>query len=100
MALIVVHLVRKSVGHDEIGSAIRGSSALHAFGDIYLLLPQADGQIPPTALSGSCFARGSGRRKLCPVGRGLGDGSVAQKRTSARSLARLIIRRGFRLYLG
>ncbi len=44
MALIVVHHVRKSVGHDDIGSAIRGSSALHAVGDSYLLLPQADGQ--------------------------------------------------------
>ena len=30
VALIVVHHVRDSVGRDEIGSAIRGSSALHA----------------------------------------------------------------------
>jgi len=37
-ALIVVHHVRKSVGRDEIGSAFRGSSALHAVGDSYLLL--------------------------------------------------------------
>ena len=37
-ALIVVHHVRKSVSRDEIGSAFRGSSALHAVGDSYLLL--------------------------------------------------------------
>jgi AAA domain-containing protein len=36
-ALIVVHHVRKSIGR-EIGSAFRGSSALHAVGDSYLLL--------------------------------------------------------------
>lgn len=37
-ALIVVHHVRKSIGRDEIGRAFRGSSALHAVGDSYLLL--------------------------------------------------------------
>jgi hypothetical protein len=37
-ALIVVHHVRKSIGRDEIGSAFRGSSALHAVGDSYLLM--------------------------------------------------------------
>jgi AAA domain-containing protein len=37
-ALIVVHHVRKSAGRDEIGRAFRGSSALHAVGDSYLLL--------------------------------------------------------------
>jgi len=37
-ALIVVHHVRKSIGRYEIGSAFRGSSALHAVGDSYLLL--------------------------------------------------------------
>jgi AAA domain len=37
-ALIVVHHVRKSIGRHEIGSAFRGSSALHAVGDTYLLL--------------------------------------------------------------
>jgi hypothetical protein len=37
-ALIVVHHVRKSITRDEIGSAFRGSSALHAVGDSYLLL--------------------------------------------------------------
>ena len=37
-ALIVVHHVRKSIGRDEIGSAFRGSSALHAVGDSYLLV--------------------------------------------------------------
>ena len=38
VALIVVHHVRKSIGRYEIGSAFRGSSALHAVGDSYLLL--------------------------------------------------------------
>src|SRR5437773_1813319 len=37
-ALIVVHHVRQSIGRSEIGSAFRGSSALHAVGDSYLLL--------------------------------------------------------------
>jgi hypothetical protein len=37
-ALIIVHHVRKSIGRDEIGRAFRGSSALHAVGDSYLLL--------------------------------------------------------------
>ncbi len=37
-ALIVVHHVRKSISRYEIGSAFRGSSALHAVGDSYLLL--------------------------------------------------------------
>ncbi len=37
-ALIVVHHVRKTIGREEIGSAFRGSSALHAVGDSYLLL--------------------------------------------------------------
>ena len=46
-ALIVVHHVRKSIGRYEIGSAFRGSSALHAVGDSYLLLTR------PSPLSGS-----------------------------------------------
>lgn len=37
-ALIVVHHVRKSISRDEIGTAFRGSSALHAVGDSYMLL--------------------------------------------------------------
>jgi hypothetical protein len=37
-ALIVVHHVRKSISREEIGSAFRGSSALHAVGDSYMLL--------------------------------------------------------------
>jgi hypothetical protein len=36
-ALIVVHHVRKSIHRHEIGSAFRGSSALHAVGDSYVL---------------------------------------------------------------
>ncbi len=45
-ALIVVHHVRKSVARHEIGSAFRGSSALHAVGDSYLLLSRPSGQTP------------------------------------------------------
>src|SRR5436190_11138694 len=43
-ALIVVHHVRKSIGHYEVGSALRGSSALHAVGDTYLLLTRPSPQ--------------------------------------------------------
>jgi hypothetical protein len=49
-ALIVVHHVRKSVGRHEIGSAFRGSSALHAVGDSYLLLVRPSLQIPTIEL--------------------------------------------------
>jgi hypothetical protein len=44
-ALIVVHHVRKSIGRYEIGSAFRGSSALHAVGDSYLLLTRPAPQL-------------------------------------------------------
>ena len=44
-ALIVVHHVRKSISRDEIGSAFRGSSALHAVGDSYLLLTRPSAQV-------------------------------------------------------
>ena len=44
-ALIVVHHVRKSIGRHEIGSAFRGSSALHAVGDSYLLLTRPAPQL-------------------------------------------------------
>lgn len=37
-ALWIVHHVRKAIGRFEIGSAFRGSSALHAVGDSYMLL--------------------------------------------------------------
>lgn len=43
-ALIVVHHVRKSIGRYEIGTAFRGSSALHAVGDSYLLLTRPSPQ--------------------------------------------------------
>jgi hypothetical protein len=49
-ALIVVHHVRKSIGRYEIGSAFRGSSALHAVGDSYLLLTRPVPQIPTVEL--------------------------------------------------
>jgi hypothetical protein len=44
-ALIVIHHVRKSVGRYEIGSAFRGSSALHAVGDSYMLLTRPSPQL-------------------------------------------------------
>src|SRR6202158_5489263 len=49
-ALIVVHHVRKSVGREEIGSAFRGSSALHAVGDSYMLLTRPSPQLPTIEL--------------------------------------------------
>jgi len=49
-ALIVVHHVRKSLGRYEIGSAFRGSSALHAVGDSYLLLVRPSPQVPTVEL--------------------------------------------------
>ena len=45
-ALIVVHHVRKSITREEIGSAFRGSSALHAVGDTYMLLTRPSPQLP------------------------------------------------------
>jgi len=44
-ALIVIHHIRKSVGRHEIGSAFRGSSALHAVGDSYMLLTRPSPQL-------------------------------------------------------
>jgi len=44
-ALIVVHHVRKSISRHEIGSAFRGSSALHAVGDSYMLLTRPSPQL-------------------------------------------------------
>src|SRR5437773_2698365 len=49
-ALIVVHHIRKSAGRYELGSAFRGSSALHAVGDSYLLLARPSPQIPTVEL--------------------------------------------------
>ena len=49
-ALIVVHHVRKSITRFEIGSAFRGSSALHAVGDSYLLLTRPSPQLPTVEL--------------------------------------------------
>jgi len=50
-ALVVVHHVRKSIGRYEIGSAFRGSSALHAVGDSYLLLTRPSPQLATVELS-------------------------------------------------
>src|SRR3989442_4848414 len=49
-ALIVVHHVRKSITRFEIGSAFRGSSALHAVGDSYMLLTKPSPQLPAVEL--------------------------------------------------
>jgi hypothetical protein len=49
-ALIVVHHVRKSISREEIGSAFRGSSALHAVGDSYMLLTRPSPQLPSLEL--------------------------------------------------
>lgn len=45
-ALVVVHHVKKSISRQEIGSAFRGSSALHAVGDSYMLLTRPSPQRP------------------------------------------------------
>ena len=49
-ALVVVHHVRKSIGRYEIGSAFRGSSALHAVGDSYMLLTRPSPQLATVEL--------------------------------------------------
>jgi hypothetical protein len=49
-ALIVVHHVRKSITRYEIGSAFRGSSALHAVGDSYMLLTRPSPQLSTVEL--------------------------------------------------
>jgi hypothetical protein len=45
-----VHHVRKSIGRHEIGSAFRGSSALHAVGDSYLLVARPSPQLATVEL--------------------------------------------------
>lgn len=49
-ALVVVHHVRKSVARYEVGSAFRGSSALNAVGDSYLLLTRPAPELPTLEL--------------------------------------------------
>jgi AAA domain len=43
-ALVLVHHTRKTISREEIGSAFRGSSALHAVGDSYVLLTRPSAQ--------------------------------------------------------
>jgi hypothetical protein len=43
-ALVLVHHTRKSITREEIGRAFRGSSALHAVGDSYMLLTRPSAQ--------------------------------------------------------
>jgi hypothetical protein len=45
-----VHHVRKSITRYEIGSAFRGSSALHAVGDSYMLLTRPSPQLSTVEL--------------------------------------------------
>jgi hypothetical protein len=49
-ALVLVHHTRKSISREEIGSAFRGSSALHAVGDSYMLLTRPSAQRPTLEL--------------------------------------------------
>lgn len=49
-ALVLIHHVRKAVGRHEVGSAFRGSSALHAVGDSYLLLSRLPSETPTVEL--------------------------------------------------
>jgi hypothetical protein len=49
-ALVIIHHVRKSISREEIGSAFRGSSALHAVGDSYMLLTRPSPQLPTLEL--------------------------------------------------
>jgi hypothetical protein len=49
-ALTVIHHVRKQITREEIGSAFRGSSALHAVGDTYMLLTRPSPQSPTLEL--------------------------------------------------
>ena len=100
-ALIIIHHIRKSAGRYELGSAFRGSSALHAVGDSYLLLARPSAEIPAVELrfqfryaaplpsrtlaldpaslwfspSGSCSVPPAARRKAEPadVARALAD---------------------------
>ncbi len=61
-ALIVVHHVRKCIGRYEIGSAFRGSSALHAVGDSYLLLTRPSPSSAPSNFASSFVTRPRNRR--------------------------------------
>jgi hypothetical protein len=44
-ALVIVHHSRKTINRGEIGSALRGSSALHAVGDTYVLVTRPSPQL-------------------------------------------------------
>ena len=64
-ALIVVHHVRKSITRYEIGSAFRGSSALHAVGDSYMLLTGLRPNCPPWNCASSFAMPPRNRRDCC-----------------------------------
>jgi hypothetical protein len=56
-ALVVVHHVRKSIGRHEIGSAFRGSSALHAVGTVICCSPGRLRNSPPSSFVSSFATR-------------------------------------------
>ena len=64
-ALIVVHHVRKSITREEVGSAFRGSSALHAVGDSYLLLTKPSPQFATLEVALPVPLRASRSRRAC-----------------------------------
>ena len=49
-AVCVIHHARKAINRGEIGSAFRGSSALHAVGDSYVLVTRPSPQLPTLEL--------------------------------------------------
>jgi hypothetical protein len=49
-ALLLIHHVRKAIHRGEIGSAFRGSSALHAVGDTYVLVTRPSPPLPTLEL--------------------------------------------------
>lgn len=49
-AICVIHHARKAINRGEIGSAFRGSSALHAVGDSYVLATRPSPQLPTLEL--------------------------------------------------
>jgi RecA-family ATPase len=88
-ALIVAHHVRKSIGRNEIGTAFRGSSALHAVGDSYRLLTRPSPQLNTVELRFQLdpklrqHSRRNGRAfsSLAAIGGGLPSGVIKHFKT-------------------
>ena len=92
-ALILIHHVRKSVGRHEIGSAFRGSSALHAVGDSYLLLvrntnaglsTRRTGPVRPSPDEATVCQPTSPTRLAVPLAPAAPPATVPQSRTQMR----------------